>query len=139
MEGCGRIGGGLDQPSGGPTFGDAFRARRRRRRRASRQFAAEDCRVVRGHFAVALPARTDYHLLADRGELPDRLCQPSRAETAARRPPYATPPRFLMIFQRFLVGLVDFSRRNALLVVLMGTILAIFAGWYATGHLGITT
>src|SRR6516225_10124649 len=140
MEGCGRIGGGLDQPSGGPTFGDAFRARRRRRRRASRQFAAEDCRVVRGHFAVALPARTDYHLLlADRGEPPDRLCQPSRAETAARRPPYATPPRFLMIFQRFLVGLVDFSRRNALLVVLMGTILAIFAGSYAAGHLGITT
>jgi hopanoid biosynthesis associated RND transporter like protein HpnN len=44
-----------------------------------------------------------------------------------------------MIFQRFLVGLVDFSRRNALLVVLMGTILAIFAGSYAAGHLGITT
>ena len=44
-----------------------------------------------------------------------------------------------MIFQRFLVGLVDFSRRNALLVILTGAILAMFAGWYATGHLGITT
>src|SRR6516162_9975500 len=44
-----------------------------------------------------------------------------------------------MIFQRFLVGLVDFSRRNALLVILTGAILAMFAGWYATGHLGIIT
>src|SRR5271167_3883255 len=44
-----------------------------------------------------------------------------------------------MTFQRLLVGLVDFSRRNALRVVLAGTFLAIFAGWYADAHLGINT
>jgi uncharacterized protein len=44
-----------------------------------------------------------------------------------------------MNFQRLLVGLVDRCRRNALLVMLAGLILAIFSGWYASGHLGITT
>jgi uncharacterized protein len=44
-----------------------------------------------------------------------------------------------MIFQRLLVGLVDFCRRKALLVVLTSGALAVFSGWYAAGHLGITT
>ena len=44
-----------------------------------------------------------------------------------------------MTFQRLLVGLVDHCRRNALRVVLVGVFLAIFAGWYAAGHLGINT
>ncbi|MBV8132376.1 MAG: MMPL family transporter [Alphaproteobacteria bacterium] len=44
-----------------------------------------------------------------------------------------------MTFQRLLVDLVDFCRRNALLVVLVSAFLAIFAGWYAAGHLGINT
>jgi len=44
-----------------------------------------------------------------------------------------------MTFQRFLVGLVDWCRCNAALVVLAGIILAASAGWYAAGHLGITT
>ena len=44
-----------------------------------------------------------------------------------------------MTFQRLLVGLVDHCRRNALRVVLAGVFLAIFAGWYAAGHLGINT
>jgi len=44
-----------------------------------------------------------------------------------------------MTFQRLLVGLVDFCRRNALHVVLAGSLLAIFSGWYADRHLGINT
>jgi uncharacterized protein len=44
-----------------------------------------------------------------------------------------------MTFQRLLVGLVDFCRRHALRVVLAGSLLAIFAGWYADAHLGINT
>src|SRR5271166_4147711 len=44
-----------------------------------------------------------------------------------------------MTFQRFLVGLVDWCRCNAALVVLAGIILAVFAGWYAAHHLGINT
>src|SRR5712671_4810841 len=44
-----------------------------------------------------------------------------------------------MTFQRLLVGLVDFCRRRALLVILTSGALAVFAGWYAAGHLGITT
>jgi hopanoid biosynthesis associated RND transporter like protein HpnN len=44
-----------------------------------------------------------------------------------------------MMFQRLLVGVVDFCRRNALPVVLASALLAIFAGWYAAGHLGINT
>jgi hopanoid biosynthesis associated RND transporter like protein HpnN len=44
-----------------------------------------------------------------------------------------------MIFQRLLVGLVDFCRRNALAVMLTSAALAAFAGSYAAGHLGITT
>ncbi len=38
-----------------------------------------------------------------------------------------------------LVGVVDRCRRNALLVVLAGMVLAGIAGWYAAGHLGINT
>jgi len=44
-----------------------------------------------------------------------------------------------MTFQRLLVDLVDRCGRNALHVVLAGGILAAFAGWYAAGHLGIST
>src|SRR5438270_2547235 len=44
-----------------------------------------------------------------------------------------------MTFPALLVGLVDFCRRNALSVVLAGILLVIFSGWYASGHLGITT
>jgi uncharacterized protein len=44
-----------------------------------------------------------------------------------------------MTFPALLVGLVDFCRRNALSVVLAGVFLVIFSGWYAAGHLGITT
>src|SRR5215469_4152433 len=44
-----------------------------------------------------------------------------------------------MTFQRLLVGLVDRCCRDAWRVVLAGAILAAFAGWYATGHLGIST
>jgi hopanoid biosynthesis associated RND transporter like protein HpnN len=44
-----------------------------------------------------------------------------------------------MTFSALLVGLVDFCRRNALSVILAGVFLVIFSGWYATGHLGITT
>ena len=44
-----------------------------------------------------------------------------------------------MTFPALLVGSVDFCRRNALFVVLAGVLLVIFSGWYAAGHLGITT
>jgi uncharacterized protein len=44
-----------------------------------------------------------------------------------------------MLFQRLLVGLVDYCRRHGLLVVLGGLALAGFAGAYAAGHLGIST
>src|SRR5438876_4025451 len=44
-----------------------------------------------------------------------------------------------MTFQRLLVGLVDRCCRNAWRVVMAGGILAAFAGWYAAGHLGIST
>ena len=44
-----------------------------------------------------------------------------------------------MTFSALLVGLVDFCRRNALSVVLGAVLLVIFSGWYAAGHLGITT
>ena len=44
-----------------------------------------------------------------------------------------------MTFQRLLVGLVDFCRRNALRAVLTGGLLAVFGGWYAADHLGINT
>ena len=40
---------------------------------------------------------------------------------------------------RLLVGLVDFSRRNALAVLLSGAIVAIFSGWYVSQNLGVTT
>src|SRR5438132_8621765 len=48
-------------------------------------------------------------------------------------------PRILMTFPALLVGLVDFCRRNALFVILAGVLLVIFSGWYAAGHLRITT
>src|SRR5271165_6691168 len=51
----------------------------------------------------------------------------------------APPHRSAMTFQRLLAGLVDFCRRNAFRVVLAGGCLAVFAGWYAAGHLGINT
>src|SRR5712691_10951435 len=44
-----------------------------------------------------------------------------------------------MTLQGLLVGSVDFCRRRALLVILTSGALAIFSGWYAAGHLGITT
>ena len=44
-----------------------------------------------------------------------------------------------MTLQRLLVGLVEFSRRNALLVVLGSLVLAAFSGWFAAGHLGVST
>jgi len=44
-----------------------------------------------------------------------------------------------MTFPALLVGLVDFCRRNALSVLLAGVFLVIFSGWYAAGHLEITT
>ena len=44
-----------------------------------------------------------------------------------------------MLFQRLLVGLVDYCRRHGLLVVLGGLALAGFAGVYAAHHLGIST
>jgi uncharacterized protein len=40
---------------------------------------------------------------------------------------------------RLLVGLADFSRRNTLAVVLAGALLAVFSGWMAAGHLGVST
>jgi uncharacterized protein len=44
-----------------------------------------------------------------------------------------------MLFQRLLVGLVEFCQRNALAVILTSVVLSIFAGSYAAGHLSITT
>ena len=44
-----------------------------------------------------------------------------------------------MMLQRMLVGLVEFSRRNALPSSSAGLVLAAFSGWYASGHLGVTT
>jgi uncharacterized protein len=44
-----------------------------------------------------------------------------------------------MTFHRLLLGLVDRCRRHALLVVLAGAFLAVLAGIYAAGHLGIDT
>lgn len=40
---------------------------------------------------------------------------------------------------RILVALVDFSRRNAIGVVAGGVLFAVFAGWFASAHLGVTT
>jgi hopanoid biosynthesis associated RND transporter like protein HpnN len=40
---------------------------------------------------------------------------------------------------RLLAGLVDFSRRRALFVLLGGILLAAFAGWFAYTHLGVST
>ena len=44
-----------------------------------------------------------------------------------------------MTLQRLLEGMVEFSRRNALAVLLVSLVLAAFCGWYAAGHLGVTT
>ena len=43
------------------------------------------------------------------------------------------------MLNRLLVGLVDLSRRFAIAVVLLGLVVAGLAGWYAAGHLGVTT
>src|SRR5579872_6618623 len=43
------------------------------------------------------------------------------------------------MLNRLLVGLADFSRRNALAVVLAGVLLAAFSGWMAAEHLGVST
>jgi len=40
---------------------------------------------------------------------------------------------------RLLIRLVDFSRRHSLSVVLGGLLLAVFAGWVASVHLGVST
>jgi uncharacterized protein len=40
---------------------------------------------------------------------------------------------------RLLVRLVDFSRRHSLPVVCAGVLLALFAGWFASNHLGVST
>jgi uncharacterized protein len=40
---------------------------------------------------------------------------------------------------RCLVGLVDASRRHAVIFFLVGLLLAVFAGWFASRHLGVTT
>ena len=90
---------------------------------------------------MAPAARSDYHLppaapgcVARIGAI--NLCEP-------RRPPVDRCMRYRLgsriMFQALLAGLVDFCRRNALLVILSGFILAVFSGWYASGHLGITT
>jgi uncharacterized protein len=44
-----------------------------------------------------------------------------------------------MSLNRLLVGLVEFSRRHALGVVLGGLVLAVFSGFFAVHHLGVTT
>ena len=44
-----------------------------------------------------------------------------------------------MNFQRLLGSLVDSCRRYSIWVILAGAALAIFSGWYAGGHLGVTT
>jgi hypothetical protein len=44
-----------------------------------------------------------------------------------------------MRFQRLLVGLVDFCRGHAVLVVFVAIAVAAFSGVYAAGHLGIST
>jgi hopanoid biosynthesis associated RND transporter like protein HpnN len=40
---------------------------------------------------------------------------------------------------RLIVGLADFSRRNALAVIIAGALLAAFSGWMAAEHLGVST
>jgi uncharacterized protein len=44
-----------------------------------------------------------------------------------------------MEFERLLVGLVEFCRRHAALVLALAVALAVFAGFFASGHLGIST
>src|ERR1700751_4878543 len=137
-----RAGGRFGQPCGGPTVRNTLCPFRWRRYRTARQPAAEDRRTLGRHFTVAQPAQTDYHLPADlrcwvtRYRRSNQLCGPSRLPIDRRN---ALPPRSAMMFQRLLVGVVDFCRRNALPVVLASSLLAIFAGWYAAGHLGINT
>ena len=47
--------------------------------------------------------------------------------------------RVPMTLHRLLVGLVEFSRRNAVAVVVAGVLLAAFSAWFAAGHLGVNT
>jgi hypothetical protein len=83
----------LPSGGGGATFGDALRSRRRGWLRASCQPETKDRRILWGDFAVALPARTDYHLtVADRGIVPyplrrARASRDGRLSTAPTRHP----------------------------------------------------
>ena len=43
------------------------------------------------------------------------------------------------MLKHLLVRLVDASRRNAVVVVFGGLLLAAFSGWFASGHLGVST
>src|SRR5262249_19081301 len=97
--------------------------------------------TVRGHFAVARPARSDYPsrrrgLVRGAARHPNSLRGPRRAPTDRRN---VVPPRFPMTFQTLLIGLVDRCWRGAWRVVIAGGALAVFAAWYAAGHLGIST
>src|SRR5262245_35673582 len=65
---------------------------------------------------------------------PNRRCRPVRRLIDRSN---VLPPRPAMIFQRLLVGLADLCRRNALLVVVAGVLVAVFAGCYAGRSLGI--
>ncbi len=63
-----------------------------------------------------------------------------------RRSDYQAPPAFAglnetirMTLNRLLVGLVEISRRHALIVALLGCALAIFSGFYAADHLSVST
>jgi len=44
-----------------------------------------------------------------------------------------------MTLSNLLVSVVDFCRRNASLVICTGILLVFVSGWYAAGHLGIST
>ena len=64
MENCRHSCRRLDQPSCRPALGNALGSHRCWRLRPPCQPAAENRRIVRRHFAVAPPQRSDYHLLA---------------------------------------------------------------------------
>src|SRR5271166_3341212 len=78
--------------------------------------------------------RTDYH--AERA-------LPAQAGPGGSRTPYRSRPERhgprAMTLQRLLTGVVDFSRRNASAVFIASLVLAGFAGWFASGHLGVST
>jgi hopanoid biosynthesis associated RND transporter like protein HpnN len=68
----------------------------------------------------------------DRGRLSDYQSAPALAG-----PPHTDTTR--MKLNRLLVGLVDFSQRHALAVVLGGILLAAVAAFYAVNHLDVST